>query len=88
MSNCAFQLFSCNSESDKERWIEALTPRKSEDPDETVYECWDCPQVAAVHSYTASQPDELNLNKGDVINVTRKMADGEWRENCFFFFFN
>ncbi|RZC38474.1 uncharacterized protein BDFB_001401, partial [Asbolus verrucosus] len=69
-------LLSCNSESDKERWIEALTPPKSEDPDETLYECWDCPQVTAIHNYSASQPDELALSRGDVINVLRKMADG------------
>ncbi|KAJ3642091.1 hypothetical protein Zmor_024907 [Zophobas morio] len=69
-------LLSCSSESDKERWVEALTPPKSEDPDETLYECWDCPQVTAIHSYSASQPDELALSKGDVINVLRKMADG------------
>lgn len=69
-------MFSCSSETDKERWLEALTPPKSEDPDETLYECWDCPQVTAVHNYVASQPDELSLNKGDIINVTRKMADG------------
>lgn len=56
--------------------MEALTPPKSEDPDETLYECWDCPQVTAIHSYSASQPDELALSKGDVINVLRKMADG------------
>ncbi|KAK9881638.1 hypothetical protein WA026_017160 [Henosepilachna vigintioctopunctata] len=69
-------LFSCSSESDKQRWIEALSPPKSEDPDEVLYECWDCPQVTVIHNYTAVQPDELNLSKGDVINVSRKMADG------------
>ncbi|KAL3268344.1 hypothetical protein HHI36_007460 [Cryptolaemus montrouzieri] len=69
-------LLSCNSESDKQRWIEALTPPKSEDPDEVLYECWDCPQVTVIHNYTAVQPDELSLSKGDVINVSRKMADG------------
>ncbi|KAL1490260.1 hypothetical protein ABEB36_012985 [Hypothenemus hampei] len=69
-------LFSCNCESDKERWVKALTPPKSENPEEILYECWDCPQVSAIHSYTASQPDELALTKGDVINVLRKMDDG------------
>ncbi|XP_050310808.1 uncharacterized protein LOC126746543 [Anthonomus grandis grandis] len=69
-------LLSCNSESDKERWIKALTPPRSEDPDETVYGYWDCPQVSAVHNYVACQPDELALTKGDVINVLRKMTDG------------
>ncbi|KAF5272139.1 hypothetical protein FQA39_LY01221 [Lamprigera yunnana] len=69
-------LLSCSSESDKERWIEALSSPKSEDPDETLYECWDCPQVTVIHSYIASQPDELPLARGDVINVIRKMVDG------------
>lgn len=69
--------------SDKERWIEALSPKRSEDPEETLYERWDCPQVTAIHSYTANQPDELALSKGDIINVTRKMADGNFN-----FFFN
>uniref|UniRef100_A0A1Y1JXM7 DH domain-containing protein n=1 Tax=Photinus pyralis TaxID=7054 RepID=A0A1Y1JXM7_PHOPY len=69
-------LLSCNSESDKERWIEALSAPKSEDPDETLYECWDCPQVTAIHPYISSQPDELPLARGDIVNVTRKMADG------------
>lgn len=69
-------LLSCSSESDKQRWIEALSPPKSEDPDEVLYECWDCPQVTVIHNYNAEQPDELNLSKGDVINVSRKMADG------------
>ncbi|XP_017775563.1 PREDICTED: uncharacterized protein LOC108561925 [Nicrophorus vespilloides] len=69
-------LLSCSSETDKERWLEALSPPKSENPDETLYECWDCPQVTAVHNYTANQPDELALSRGDIINVTRKMADG------------
>jgi hypothetical protein len=69
-------LLSCSSESDKERWVEAFSPPKSEDPDETLYECWDCPQVTAIHAYPASQPDELALSRGDTINVLRKMADG------------
>lgn len=70
-------LLSCASESDRERWMEALSPPKSENPEETLYECWDCPQVTAVHNYTANQPDELPITRGDVINVTRKMADGK-----------
>ncbi|KAK5645320.1 hypothetical protein RI129_006620 [Pyrocoelia pectoralis] len=69
-------LLSCNSESDKERWIEALSAPRSEDPDETLYECWDCPQITAIHPYVSSQPDELPLARGDIVNVTRKMADG------------
>lgn len=29
------------------------------------------------HEYQATQPDELSLDPGDIVNVTRKMADGE-----------
>ena len=36
----------------------------------------DCPQVQAVFDYQAQQPDELSLERGDVVKVYRKMADG------------
>lgn len=70
------QLLSCVSESDRQRWMEACLPPPSSNPDETVYEGWDCPQVAAVYAYQSTQPDELNLQKGDIVNVNKKMADG------------
>lgn len=34
--------------------------------------------MTVLHSYQGKQPDELNLDIGDVVNVTRKMADGEY----------
>ena len=37
----------------------------------------DCPQVQAVFDYEAKQPDELDLQRGDVVKVYRKMADGK-----------
>lgn len=69
-------IFSCTLESDRLRWTEALTPIKSENPDERIYEEWDCPQVQVTHTYIAEQPDELSLEEADVVNVFRKMADG------------
>jgi hypothetical protein len=34
----------------------------------------------AIHPYVATQPDELSLEVADVVNVLRKMADGNyWR---------
>ena len=30
----------------------------------------------AIHPYVATQPDELSLEVADVVNVLRKMADG------------
>jgi len=68
--------FCCPMESDRTRWMEAVTPKKSENPDERIYEEWDCPQVQAIHSYVAQQPDELSLEESDVVNVFRKTADG------------
>lgn len=45
-------------------------------PDEKIYAEWDCPQAVAVHAYAADQEDELNLVPGDLINILRKMPDG------------
>ncbi|XP_014241978.1 uncharacterized protein LOC106662418 [Cimex lectularius] len=66
-------IMSCGSESSRERWLLAFTTPKSKDPNEVLYESWDCPQVSAIHPYTSSQPDELTLQPGDVINVHRKI---------------
>ncbi|XP_063236544.1 rho guanine nucleotide exchange factor 15-like isoform X2 [Bacillus rossius redtenbacheri] len=67
-------VLSCPLESDRQRWLEAVTPPAAA-PGETVYPEWDTPQVTAVHPYTARQPDELSLGTADVVNVLRKMPD-------------
>lgn len=72
-------LLAAESESDKTRWMDVLTPVVSSDPDERIYEEWDCPQVQCRHTYTPQQPDELALEEADVVNVFRKMSDG-WYE--------
>jgi len=72
-----FQVLSCDSESDSKRWQCAVTPPQSENPGETLYEKWDCPQVTTKHAYVARQPDELSLNVGDVVNVLKKLDDGK-----------
>lgn len=71
------QILSCATETDRQRWLHAMEPPASDNPDEKLYEQWDCPQVMAKHTYVGLQPDELNLDPGDVVNVTRKMADGK-----------
>ena len=71
------QVLSCSAESDQQRWLEAVNHPLSDNPDETVYEEWDCPQVIAIHPYVACQPDELSLEVADVVNVLRKMNDGK-----------
>uniref|UniRef100_A0A8W7K5T4 Guanine nucleotide exchange factor tim n=1 Tax=Anopheles albimanus TaxID=7167 RepID=A0A8W7K5T4_ANOAL len=72
-------ILSCPTETERERWLMVAEPPASENPDEKIYEQWDCPQVIAVHPYRALQPDELDLDIKDVVNVHRKMADG-WYE--------
>ncbi|CAG0924981.1 unnamed protein product [Notodromas monacha] len=69
-------VLACPGDSERARWTEAVTPRRSSDPNEVIYEEWDCPQVQAIHPYTAQQPDELSLETSDVVNVFKKTADG------------
>ncbi|XP_020299694.1 uncharacterized protein LOC109863683 isoform X2 [Pseudomyrmex gracilis] len=69
-------VLTCESNTERERWLEAVSPPKRESVGETLYESWDCPQVMAKYQYSPNQPDELSLQPGDVINVLRKMADG------------
>ena len=41
-----------------------------------VYVFADCPQVQVIERYEPNQPDELQLEESDVVDVFRKMADG------------
>lgn len=70
------QVLSCPSVSDQQRWLEAMRPPEAETPGEKLYESWDCPQVIAKHSYESDEPDVLQLELGDVVNVSRKLPDG------------
>ncbi|XP_058806869.1 uncharacterized protein LOC131673142 isoform X2 [Phymastichus coffea] len=69
-------VLSCDSETERERWLDAASPPKPSCLGETLYESWDCPQVMALYSYAPRQPDEVGLQPGDVINVLRKTSDG------------
>ncbi|XP_076392886.1 ephexin isoform X2 [Megachile rotundata] len=69
-------ILTCESDTERQRWLEAVSPSKRGLMEETLYESWDCPQVVALYCYSPNQPDELSLHPGDVINVFRKMSDG------------
>ncbi|CAI2336033.1 unnamed protein product [Caenorhabditis sp. 36 PRJEB53466] len=69
-------LLSADSETDRERWLSAVRPPTSTNPEEKIYAEWDCPQALVVHAYQPSQNDELLLNIGDTLNILRKMPDG------------
>lgn len=66
------------NQSDMHRWMEAFpqhgAPRNQ--PQETIYEDWDCPQVQCVEAYEAAQADELSLEPLDIVNVLRKTSEG------------
>jgi len=53
-----------------------MSPPISSNPEETLYNEWDCPQVFSEHPYIAVQPDELSLQSGDIVKVLTKMNDG------------
>uniref|UniRef100_T1GQX0 DH domain-containing protein n=1 Tax=Megaselia scalaris TaxID=36166 RepID=T1GQX0_MEGSC len=68
---------SCKTVSEQQRWLQAINPsRESEIPGEKLYEDWDCPQVTVKHEYSSTEPDALNLEPGDIVNVFRKLPDG------------
>ncbi|KAM3719213.1 Ephexin-1 [Dirofilaria immitis] len=69
-------LLNADSETDRERWLSALRPPACTNPEEKIYADWDCPQAIAVHRFSPGQEDELPLEKGDLINILRKMPDG------------
>lgn len=76
--NSHLQILSCDSDSTRQRWLEATSSHiTSDNPEEKLYEEWDCPQVSAIHTYTALQPDELSLQAGDVVKVLKKTTDGK-----------
>jgi neuronal guanine nucleotide exchange factor len=64
-----------NSECERRRWVEAVTPQISENPEEKIYEEWDCPLVEAVAPFRARESDELALEVGEKANVLRKLSD-------------
>ena len=72
------------TESERTQWIELVTPPSTspENPEEKIYEDWDCPLVEAVTSIEAENSNEVPLQKGDKANVLRKLSDSG---TCTFF---
>lgn len=68
-------LVAFNSECERRRWTEAVTPQTSENPEEKIYEEWDCPLVEAIKPFVARESDELALEQGEKANVLRKLSD-------------
>ncbi|XP_023495657.2 rho guanine nucleotide exchange factor 5 [Equus caballus] len=69
-------LLRTETQSEKLRWISALTmPREELD----LLECYDSPQVQCLRAYKPRENDELALEKADVVMVTQQSSDG-WLE--------
>ncbi|XP_054856796.1 rho guanine nucleotide exchange factor 5 [Eublepharis macularius] len=69
-------LFRTETQSEKLRWISALTPQQAE---LDLLDDSDAPQVQCVKSYKARENDELALEKADIVMVLRQSTDG-WIE--------
>ncbi|XP_011633265.1 uncharacterized protein LOC105424636 isoform X2 [Pogonomyrmex barbatus] len=59
-------VLTCENNTERERWLEAISPPKRGLVGETLYESWDCPQVMAKYPYLPNQPDELSLQPGNI----------------------
>ncbi|XP_012860839.2 rho guanine nucleotide exchange factor 19 [Echinops telfairi] len=72
-------LLRARTESEKQRWISALCPSRPQEDSEVIVKGEDCPQVQCVRTYKALQPDELTLEKTDILAVRTRTSDG-WLE--------
>ncbi|XP_051692501.2 rho guanine nucleotide exchange factor 19 isoform X2 [Oryctolagus cuniculus] len=69
-------LLRARTESEKQRWISALCPTNPQEDKEVISEGQDRPQVQCVRTYKALQPDELTLEKTDILAVRTRTSDG------------
>ncbi|XDA73305.1 hypothetical protein R6Z07_003629 [Ovis aries] len=72
-------LLRAQTESEKQRWISAMCPSSPQEDKEVISEGEDHPQVQCVRTYKALQPDELTLEKTDILAVRMQTSDG-WLE--------
>lgn len=72
-------LLRARTESEKQRWISALRPSSPQEDKEITCDGEDRPQVQCVRTYKALQPDELTLEKTDILAVKTRTSDG-WLE--------
>ncbi|XP_077881518.1 rho guanine nucleotide exchange factor 19 isoform X3 [Ictidomys tridecemlineatus] len=73
-------LLRARTESEKQRWISALCPSSPQEDKEVISEGeGNRPQVQCVRTYKALQPDELTLEKTDILAVKTRTSDG-WLE--------
>ncbi|XP_072465113.1 rho guanine nucleotide exchange factor 19 isoform X2 [Notamacropus eugenii] len=72
-------LLRAQTESEKQRWISAMCPSSAQEDKEAISENEDLPQVQCIRAYKALEPDELTLEKADILAVRTRTSDG-WLE--------
>ncbi|XP_001377114.2 rho guanine nucleotide exchange factor 19 [Monodelphis domestica] len=72
-------LLRAQTESEKRRWISAMCPSSSQEDKDAINENEDIPQVQCIKAYKALEPDELTLEKADILAVKTRTSDG-WLE--------
>jgi neuronal guanine nucleotide exchange factor len=68
-------LVAFNTECERRRWIESFVSQSSKNPEEKIYEDWDCPIVEAVVSVKPKDAGEISLEQGEKASVLRKLSD-------------
>ena len=53
----------CKSAMEQTRWLDVL------DPSDDVVKIWDCPTARVIQNYDAMELDELDLQRGDIVNI-------------------
>jgi len=66
-------LVAFNSECERRRWTEAVTPQTSENPEEKIYEEWDCPLVT--HFAMRIKPNLIVLQWGTLRTSIKCITD-------------
>uniref|UniRef100_A0A671X4A7 Neuronal guanine nucleotide exchange factor n=1 Tax=Sparus aurata TaxID=8175 RepID=A0A671X4A7_SPAAU len=69
-------VFKSYQESDKLRWMCALTPNRRTRFMSTSAHQPDSPQVQCIQSYSSQEPDELSIEMADVLNLLERTDDG------------
>ncbi|XP_067422766.1 LOW QUALITY PROTEIN: rho guanine nucleotide exchange factor 19 [Emydura macquarii macquarii] len=69
-------LLRAQTESEKQRWISAMVPSSPQTDREHIAECADTAQVQCIKAYKAQEPDELTLEKADILGVRTRTSDG------------
>ncbi|KAL7054297.1 hypothetical protein AAHC03_026171 [Spirometra sp. Aus1] len=68
--------FMADSLNQRERWLDALKENYYSVPNGVTYDTWDCPQVLAITGHGPTEPDELDVKEGDLMNVIVDLSDG------------